>query len=272
MPIPNIKRLTELQGGPVLMGQGFGTDHADGSGCATWITHDGQAARVNTEAVSEDSPPAQSAALGVLPQPALVVDANQATLAGLLTIQGVPLTDGMLLLLVGQTDKTQNGPYIAHANDSSGNARAWTRSKLPLYSGQTFMAQQGDNAGKTYRLATTGTIVLGTTQLTFDTVSTATGAAGGGTATASVSPYTMQAGDELILVTTVPMDINLIGDQVAGRSVRIEDCTGNAAMASPIRAIPSGADTINGLGSFEVTTGWGGCELTGITGSAWKAR
>jgi hypothetical protein len=111
---------------------------------------------------------AQSAAAGIVSKQACAVVsvANQATLSGLLTIDGVTLVAGQRVLLTAQTTASQNGPYIAAAG-------AWARStndsngELDL--GATWFVEQGTTySASTWRLGspTSGTITPGTTAVT----------------------------------------------------------------------------------------------------------
>lgn len=110
----------------------------------------------------------QSAAAGIVSKQAVrvVSTTNQATISGLLTIDGITLVAGDRVLLQNQTTATQNGPYIV----SSG---AWTRStndgNNELDLGATWFVEQGTaGASTTWRLATptNGTITPGTTSVT----------------------------------------------------------------------------------------------------------
>ncbi len=171
MSYVNFKRPTELQGGPVICGQGFGLDHGDQGGTSR-VGHDGQALRLYSEDITLNSPVEQSAPFGVMLQPKIALTANQATLAGLLTLDGVLLAAGDIVLLTAQSTTHQNGPWVVNANDGAGAATAWTRPKLPLFSGQQYHVQAGTESGKTWRLSTVGAIVLGSTALALDRLTT----------------------------------------------------------------------------------------------------
>ena len=93
-------------------------------------------------------------------QSCLVVStANLATLSGLSTVDGYTLVAGDRILLVGQTTAAQNGPYIAAVG-------AWTRA-TDLITPQAFWFVELGTAGQgsQWKVATTGTITLGTTNL-----------------------------------------------------------------------------------------------------------
>lgn len=103
----------------------------------------------------------QSSAAGIDSKPSVVTvfTTNTATLSGLLTNDGVTLTAGDRVLLVGQTDATQNGSYVA----SSG---AWTRSSDTITPQSFWFVEQGSSyAGSQWKVSTSGTITLGTTDL-----------------------------------------------------------------------------------------------------------
>ena len=83
------------------------------------------------------------------------------------TIGGVTMNSGDRVLLYGQTTGSQNGFYVFN-----GSAAAMTRSTdadgasevTPM---AACMVEEGTDAGKLFRLTTTGAITLGTTSLTF---------------------------------------------------------------------------------------------------------
>lgn len=77
---------------------------------------------LTTDLAALASSSAVAAALNALTAkpPAVVVATANSALTGLLTIDGVTLTDGQRVLLTGQTTASQNGPWLAHYG-------AWTR-------------------------------------------------------------------------------------------------------------------------------------------------
>lgn len=108
----------------------------------------------------------QSAAAGIASKPPvrLVATTNQ-TLTGLTAIDGVTPVAGDRILLVGQTTATQNGVYNAAT-------AAWTRTTVEgpapgeIEPGAMWLATEGTaNNGTQWRVATTGTITIGTTSL-----------------------------------------------------------------------------------------------------------
>jgi hypothetical protein len=88
---------------------------------------------------------------------------------GLLTIDGVALTDGQRVLVWQQTVPADNGIYIAHSG-------AWTRasdfnSPENILSGSTIAVIQGAQYRKSiFQLTTTGQITVGTTALTIERI------------------------------------------------------------------------------------------------------
>lgn len=97
--------------------------------------------------------------------PARTVTSANITLAGLQTIGSVTVVDGDRVLVVAQTDSTQNGIY----NASSGN---WTRARdfdgnRDAVQGTMVIVQNGTVQGAIYELTTTNPIVIGTTALIF---------------------------------------------------------------------------------------------------------
>jgi hypothetical protein len=112
----------------------------------------------------------QLSTLGIASKPSVQVVsvANQATMTGLPTVDGVTLTSGQRILLVGQTTQTQNGPWIVSAG-------AWVRpsgdpdGNSDLTLGAFWFVEQGTIYGASqWRLATptSGSIVVGTTAIT----------------------------------------------------------------------------------------------------------
>ena len=108
----------------------------------------------------------QSAAAGIASKPPVqaVATANIA-LSGLAAIDGYTPVAGDRILVTGQTTATQNGVY----NAASG---AWTRTTIDgaapgeIETGALWLVNQGTvNAATQWRVATTGTIVIGTTNI-----------------------------------------------------------------------------------------------------------
>lgn len=109
----------------------------------------------------------QSAAAGIASKPPVnaVATANVVLATnGLAAVGGYTPVDNDRILVVGQTANTENGVYNAHA-------AAWTRTTVDgaapgeIEPGAMWLAVSGTAAGSQYRVATTGTIVLGTTPL-----------------------------------------------------------------------------------------------------------
>lgn len=104
-----------------------------------------------------------SAAAGIDSKPSVRVLANtNQTLSGLPTVDGITLTAGQRILLVNQTDPTQNGPYVV----ASGS---WVRASDELTPGAFWYVEEGTSFGKTqWRIENTGTITPGTTSITIN--------------------------------------------------------------------------------------------------------
>lgn len=93
-------------------------------------------------------------------------------------ISGVTLTQGMRVLLVGQTDQKQNGAYevttvpgeatgqvvLTRADDFDGDPEI-------SYNGATFLITHGDLQGTSWRLMNTGNITFGTDEINFVQIS-----------------------------------------------------------------------------------------------------
>lgn len=93
--------------------------------------------------------------------PALVATTGNITLSGLQTIDGIALSANARVLVKNQTTLSQNGIYTAQAG-------AWTRTADSLVTGTALWITSGTVNGSTrWVLTTEGTIVAGTTALTF---------------------------------------------------------------------------------------------------------
>jgi hypothetical protein len=101
-----------------------------------------------------------------------------------LTIDGVTLSVADRVLVYTQTDETENGVYVVTTVGSGSTNWVLTRSSdtntyvnaspTGLSEGSTFFVQQGTTgAGETYTCNTQGTIVFGTTNITFAQISSA---------------------------------------------------------------------------------------------------
>lgn len=103
----------------------------------------------------------------------VVATTGNITLSGEQTIDGV-LTSASRVLVWQQTDASQNGLYLsgagawARTTDADASAEVTPGMLVPVESGTL-------SAGKVYGLITTGTIVLGTTLLTFQALPVFTG-------------------------------------------------------------------------------------------------
>jgi hypothetical protein len=85
------------------------------------------------------------------------VATSPVTLSGEQTINGIVLVDGNNVLLIAQADTLENDVWIVRTG-------AWERNAATLVSGAIVMVLHGG----VYILMNTGTIIKGTTVLTFD--------------------------------------------------------------------------------------------------------
>lgn len=151
-------------------------------------------------------------------------------LSGLQTIQEVVLADGDRVLVMSQTDKTQNGIYVARAE-------AWERaedanSSDKVHPGMFTFVEEGSNADAGFVLSTNGAIELGTTELDFSQFSGA-GQISAGTGlvkkgnSLSLAPSGAQAG------TFTKVTIDEYGRVIQGVSTTIteDDITGTISWA-----------------------------------------
>ena len=108
----------------------------------------------------------QSAAAGIASKPPVAaVTTTNITLSGLSSIDGYTPVAGDRILVTGQTTASQNGVY----NAASG---AWTRTTIEgpapgeIETGAMWMVQNGTTySASQWRVATTGALVIGTTNL-----------------------------------------------------------------------------------------------------------
>lgn len=83
------------------------------------------------------------------------------SLSGLQTIDGVALSNGDIVLVKDQTTQSQNGLFLV-------NAGSWQRTLDILETGYSIAVNEGNtNRDKRFNVATTGTITLDTTNITF---------------------------------------------------------------------------------------------------------
>jgi phage-related tail fiber protein len=103
--------------------------------------------------------------------PVRVATTANVTLSGLQTIDGVLLVDGERVLVRSQSTASENGIWVAHST-------AWTRA--PDWDGTgdvttgslVFVTAGSTLALKVYRVSTTGSIVVGTTSVSFSVAAT----------------------------------------------------------------------------------------------------
>ena len=103
---------------------------------------------------------ASAAGISLQPPVECVSVANQSTLSGLLTIDGITLTAGQRVLLVGQTTATENGVYIA-------SSTAWSRATDTIAPETFWYTIAGTQyAGTQWKVSNTSAITIGTTAIT----------------------------------------------------------------------------------------------------------
>lgn len=129
--------------------------------------------------------------VSVILRPRVAADSNVSTLAGLVTLDGVALADGNLVLLWGQSDQTQNGPWVVHSN-INGAVQAWTRPALPFGHGSAAYVLEGTYARKLLQNTNVAAIVYGATNITF-------ALAGTGAAPAAHAPSHRAGGSDDLL-------------------------------------------------------------------------
>lgn len=158
---------------------------------------------------------------------------NLATLSGVQTVDSVALKLGDVVLLTAQTTTHQNRLWTVMQGTWIAPLIADHPEKLAA--GTKVTAQEGTaNAGKTYRLTTTGTIVLGTTALTW----TLDGSSGSGTVTSvtGTSPVQVATG------TTTPVISVDAATTTASGIVELATTAETITGSDTVRAVtPAGA-------------------------------
>lgn len=159
-----------------------------------------------------------------------VATTENIALSGLQTIQEVALAKGDRVLVMGQTDKTQNGIYVA-------SEEGWTRAidantDDKVHPGMFTFVEEGNNADAGFVLATNGAIKLGTTELEFSQFSGA-GQIAAGTGLVKKGNTLSLAASGASAGTYTKVTIDEYGRVVEGVSTTITeaDITGNISWA-----------------------------------------
>ncbi len=99
-------------------------------------------------------------------EPARVATTGNITLSGLQTIDGVSVAEGNRVLVINQTNATENGIYVASSGSWSRSGDADTGSEL--VSAALFVSEGTTNGDKGF-VCTNNEIIIGTTNITFVT-------------------------------------------------------------------------------------------------------
>jgi trimeric autotransporter adhesin len=207
-----------------------------------------------------------------------------------LTIDGVLTTVGMRVLIYNQTNAVQNGVYtVTVVGDGSTNWVLTRATDADTYSpfspnslgqGDAFFVQAGNTgAGETYICNTVGTIVFGTTNITFAQISsaqiysagtgltltnttfsitnTAVTAASYGSAS-SVATFTVNAQGQLTLAATTAISID--GNQITSGTVGSAYISGSYTGITGVGVLTAGTWNGNTIG-----VGYGGTGLASYT-------
>lgn len=97
--------------------------------------------------------------------PCIAATTANITLSGEQTIDGVAVVDGDRVLVKDQDDAAENGIYEVRANNTWVRAADWGQSR-DIIQGTRVTVVQGTVGQGDYELTTSGTIILGTTELT----------------------------------------------------------------------------------------------------------
>lgn len=154
-----------------------------------------------------------------------------ASLAGLLSIDGVALTTGARVLVKDQVAGKDNGIYVAAAG-------AWTRAAdadaaIEVTPGMLVPVEQGDkNADSLWQLATDGAIVVGTTALTFEMAAGKTGVTAGTYTSVTVDVRGRVAGG-----TTPQASETVAGPVMAATQAETDDGTNDSKFITPKKLV-----------------------------------
>jgi hypothetical protein len=207
-----------------------------------------------------------------------------------LVIDGVTMVANDRVLIYQQTTQTQNGVYVVTDIGSGSTNWVLTRSADTdsygvagpdtLSEGSTFFVQQGaTGAGETYTCNTVGTIVFGTTNITFAQISSAqiysagTGLTLSGTqfnitntavtagsygSGAAVATFTVNAQGQLTLASDTAIAIN--GNQITSGTVGSSYISGSYTGITGVGTLTAGTWTAD-----TISTAYGGTGLTSYT-------
>lgn len=183
------------------------------------------------------------------------------TLSGAQTIDGVSLVAGERILVVGQTDETQNGIYVVASGAWSRATDADSSAAGEVSAGMfTFVEEGTTGAGTGWVLSTPGPIVLGTTDLEFTQFSEAGQVGAGAGLVANGTAIDVVSGNGGIVVN--PDNITLTVDPngtlaITSAGIKLADLqsgrilvgsAGNVATA----VVASGDLTISNTGVFTI--------------------
>ena len=207
-----------------------------------------------------------------------------------LVIDGVTMAVNDRVLIYLQTNQTQNGVYVVTDIGSGSTNWVLTRSADTdsygvagpdtLSEGSTFFVQQGaTGAGETYTCNTVGTIVFGTTNITFAQISSAqiysagTGLTLTGTvfsitntavtpasygSASSVATFTVNAQGQLTAAADASISIN--GNQITSGTVGSSYISGSYTGITGVGTLTAGTWT-----ATTISTAYGGTGLTSYT-------
>lgn len=139
-----------------------------------------------------------------------VATATNTTISGPgASIDGVTLSNGDRVLLMGQSTGSQNGIYVFNGSGSAMTRAADADSSAEVTSGMFVFVEEGtyDNTG--WVLATNNPITLGTTSLTFAQFSSATALTPGAGLSNSGSTWNITATDTSITVNADDIRVNV---------------------------------------------------------------
>jgi hypothetical protein len=199
---------------------------------------------------------------------ARVATTGNITLSGTQTIDGIAVVAGDRILVKGQTDKTENGLYVA---DSGSWSRASDMDASSEFSGSAIFIQEGTaNADSGYVCTNDGDVTIGTDNITF-TQFTGAGqlSAGNGiditnsTVSLDLDGATLTAGVSGLKVSDGGIDTA----QIADSAINDDKLAGNIANGKLANSTISGVALGGTLGALSASAS-GAITMTSYDGSA----
>lgn len=183
------------------------------------------------------------------------------TLSGEQTIDGIALSAGNRVILLGQTDATENGIYVVAAGAWARSADANENSEVTqgLYA---FVEEGTENANTGWTLITSGSITLGSTELEFTQFSGSSEITAGDGLTKTGNTLNVAGTANRISVTADAVDI--ASTYVGQSSITTVGALTAGSIGSGFGSINVGASSITGgTGTFSSLVNYGTLSIGG---------